>query len=60
MASLKKAIKLRYIYLTFKNKIISIYVYIYISVLAPLSSARTDIFQFIHKRVFDHNTCTAN
>ena len=27
---------------------------------APLSASRIDIFQFIHKIIFDHNTCTAN
>ena len=31
-----------------------------ISVREPLSAAHTDIFQFIQKNVFDHNTCTVN
>ena len=31
-----------------------------ISVRAPLSAAHTDIFDFFHKSIFDHNTCTVN
>ena len=31
-----------------------------ISILAPLSAAHIDTFQFIQKSVFDYNTCTAN
>ena len=46
MTSLKKAINLCYIYLTLKP---NIYIYIYISILTPLSAARIDIFQFIQK-----------
>ena len=53
MNSLKKAINLRYIYLTMKPKK-------NISVRAPLCDVHTDIFQFIQESVFDHNTCTVN
>ena len=31
-----------------------------ISIWATLSAAHIDIFQFIHKIIFDYNICTAN
>ena len=31
-----------------------------ISIQAPLSTARIDIFQLIQKSAFEYNTCTAN
>ena len=55
MTSLEKSINLGYLFLTFiqkQNKKTSIH--------APLSSACTGVFQFIHKSVFDPNTCTLN
>ena len=54
MAYLEKAIKLRYIYLTLKQKLVKV------KIRAPISAACIDIFQFIQKCVFDYNARTAN
>ena len=56
MTSLEKAINLGYLFLTLKPK----YIYIYISIHAPISAACIGMFQFIQKSVFDPNTFTLN
>ena len=53
MTSPEKAINLGYLFITLKPQK-------NISINAPLSAACIVLFQFIHKSVFDPNTCTLN